>query len=205
MCCGGMQMRMKCLLGRFDIAFTVSTSTFRGERQLQVVWSDARPVDEPITDFAHRTDVEIIDYRKEDDPQVLLQKVLEQFPDAMVWHEGADTDDRVGRLRHELSPSSVLMIWTLPPDAESVQYALKTVNPETVILFGVDPMADSVQGFLQRFGGIIKHALNAHAGTVTWTQLAGLTAHSIATMRVALNWMVPHAVMSRLLLRMVIH
>jgi len=176
-------------VGRFDMAYTVSTSTFRGERQLQVVWSDARPVDEPITDFAHRTNVEIIDYRAMSN-QATLMDVMADYPSAMLWHEGVDANDGAGRLRHELTPSAVLVIWTLPPDADSVQYALKAVNPETVILFGVDPTADSIQGFLKRFGGIIKHALNAHAGIVTWTQLAGLTAHSVATMRIALNWMI---------------
>lgn len=179
--------------GYFDMAFTVSTTTFRGERQLQVTWVDARPTDEPITEFAHRTDIEIIDYRQADDPYMTLTQLTDRYPDAVVWHEGMEALN-LGEVnvyaRHELEPAPVLIIWTAPPHAESLQYALKMVNPETIVFIGIDPKADSVNGFLQRLAGIIKHALKARGGTVTWTQLAGLTAQNISTVRLGLDWMI---------------
>lgn len=179
--------------GYFDMAFTVSTTTFRGERQLQVTWVDSRPVDEPIAEFSHRTDVEIIDQRHVKDPYVMLTQLLDTYPDAVVWHEGAESsslNDVTICTRYDLKPSPVLIIWTAPPDADTLKYALQIVNPETIVFIGVDPKADSLNGFLQRLAGIIKHILKARAGTVTLIQLAGLTAQNISTVRLGLDWMI---------------
>jgi hypothetical protein len=89
-----------------------------------------------------------------------------------------------------LKRAPALAIWTAPPSREDLLDALETVNPERVVLFGVNPDTDSVQGFLKRFGGVIKHVLNSKNGQTTSEALCGVMAHSPETINAALQWMV---------------
>ncbi|MEQ8676811.1 MAG: single-stranded-DNA-specific exonuclease RecJ [Aggregatilineales bacterium] len=175
--------------GWFDLAYTLSANDFKGERQLQVVWVDAHPRDEPIEDFSKRRDVEVIDYREVGDPLDKLATIKTQYDDLMIWSEGTPDHDAQGVARDKLTSSPVLVIWTTPPHLDDLQNALTRVNPTTVILFGLSPRMDSVNGFLQRFGGAIKHVVNTQNGETTINALCGVMAHHAATVRAGLRWM----------------
>lgn len=175
--------------GWFNLAYTLSANDFKGERQLQVVWVDAQPRDEPIEDFSKRRDVEVVDYREVDNPLEKLATLKSQYDDIIVWSEGTPDHDAQGVARDKLIPSPVLVIWTAPPHLDDLQHALTLVNPQTVILFGLTPRMDSVNGFLQRFAGAVKHVINNQNGETTIDALAGAMAHHATTIRAGLRWM----------------
>jgi len=181
--------------GRFDLAYVVRASDYRGQRGVQVEWVDAHPVEvlavplrlEPLA-------VEVVDYRQERGPRKLLARLRAQ-EDVQVWSEAGARADVAGRDRYELSPSRVLVVWTTPPGPGELQAVLEEVSPETVYLFGIDPGLDHPEKFLKRLVGLVKRALNSaniNAGRVKVSTLAVATAQQEATVRAGLAWLVAH-------------
>jgi single-stranded-DNA-specific exonuclease len=176
--------------GRFDLAYTVRASDYRGQRDVQVEWVDARLADEPAA-VLHPTPsaVEIVDHRQHPRPREVL-KQLQAQKNVVIWGEGEIKAEVEGLDRHELGPSKALVIWTTPPGPAELQSVLEKVSPETVYLFGIDPGLDRPEEFLQRLAGLIKHALNANTGRIKLSTLAAATAQREATVQAGLAWLV---------------
>jgi single-stranded-DNA-specific exonuclease len=176
--------------GRFDLAYTVRASDYRGQREIQVEWMDARPVEPRVVKPApERVDVQVVDYRAELRPRPLLEH-LRALEGVQVWSEAAARKEVDGASRHELVPSTTLAIWTVPPGPRELRAGLKRVAPETVYLFGIDPGLDEPQRFLQRLAGLVKRALSSHEGRVRVSTLAAATAQREAAVRLGLDWLV---------------
>ena len=176
--------------GRFDMACAVRASDYRGQREVQVEWVDARPIEEPaVTLVAEAPAVEVVDHRGDPDPVERLAQ-LRSGPDVQVWSEGeGGRIERAGLDRYQLGPSSALVIWTAPPGPDELQAALEQVSPETVFLFASDPGLDTPEGFLKRLAGLVKHALGGREGRVKVSQLAAATAHRQVTVRAGVDWL----------------
>jgi single-stranded-DNA-specific exonuclease len=176
--------------GRFDLAYRVRASDFRGQPELQVEWVDARPIELPVVELAReRAAVEVVDYRAELRPGPVLER-LRAGDGLQVWSEAGARKEVGGTVRYELRPSKALAIWTVPPGPTELREALKMVAAETVYLFGVDPGLDDPQRFLERLAGLVKRALRAHEGRVTIPDLAAATAQREAAVRLGLEWLV---------------
>ncbi len=176
--------------GRFDLAYRVRASDYRGQPELQVEWVDARPVELPLVELAReRAAIQVVDYRAELRPRLLLEH-LRSGDGVQVWSEAEARKEVDGADRYELRPSKALAIWTVPPGPAELRAALKSVAPETVYLFGVDPGLDEPQRFLERLAGLVKRALRAHEGRVTIPDLAAGTAQREAAVRLGLDWLV---------------
>jgi len=174
--------------GRFDLAYVVRASDYRGQRDVQVEWVDARPIEAPsVVARPESPAIEVVDYRRAPSPQTLLAR-LRAREDMPVWAEAGARADVAGQHRYELGPSKRLAIWTTPPGPGELRAVLEKVAPETVYLFGMDPSLD--QKFLERLAGLVRHALNAHQGRVKVSTLAAATAQREATVRAGLAWLV---------------
>ena len=175
--------------GRFDLAYTVRASDYRGQRDVQVEWIHAHPIEKPATLLrSTASTIEIVDYRQELGPKKTLRQLREQ-EDVQVWAEADARAEVNGRGRHEQSPAQAFAIWTVPPGPAELRDALKKVSPERVYLFGVNPGLDDLEGFLQRLASLTKHALNAKGGQVSISTLAAATAQREATVRAGLDWL----------------
>jgi single-stranded-DNA-specific exonuclease len=175
--------------GRFDLAYTVRASDYRGQRDVQIEWIHAHPIEKPATLLRPTAPtIEIVDYRQELGPKKTLRQLQEQ-EDVQVWAEADARAEVNGRGRHELSPAQAFAIWTVPPGPAELRDALKKVSPERVYLFGVNPGLDDLEGFLQRLASLTKHALNAKGGQVRISTLAAATAQREATVRAGLDWL----------------
>jgi single-stranded-DNA-specific exonuclease len=182
--------------GRFDLAFTLRTSDYRGARDIQMEWVDARLLEVEITveEPVHR--IEVVDYRKERHPLAIL-KQLAAGREVQVWCE-AEAAQKLsaagitGRTRHELAACPALVIWTTPPGPIELQAALKQAAPEVVYLFGVDSATADQHTFLKRLAGLAIYALNHHDGQADLTILAAATAQSEITVRKGLDWLAMH-------------
>jgi single-stranded-DNA-specific exonuclease len=176
--------------GRFDLAYVVRASDYRGQRDVQVEWVDARLVEAPAVALRPApAGVRVVDYRQEVNLRGLLERLRAQ-EDVQVWGEAEAKAEVAGRDRYELNPSKALAIWTTPPGSGELQTALAQVTPEIVYLFGVDPALDDPEKFLKRLAGLTKHALNVHHGRVQVSTLAAATAQREATVRAGLTWLV---------------
>jgi single-stranded-DNA-specific exonuclease len=177
--------------GRFDLAYTLRASNYRGQRDVQVEWVDARPIDEPRPEGfpqALPVSIEIVDHRREANPRKVLERLRAQ-EDAQVWGEAEARAEVAGRDRYELSPSKVLAIWTTPPGPAELRTALEKVAPTTVYLFGIDPGLDHLETFLKRLAGLTRYALSSNQGRSSVSTLAAATAQREATVRQGIAWL----------------
>ncbi len=175
--------------GRFDLAYVVRASNYRGQREVQVQWVDARPIEEAPTPLRPApTVVEVVDYRQVSDPLKVLEH-LRAEEDVEVWAEAAHRAEVGGQDRRKLEPSGCLVIWTTPPSHELLRAALEKTAPEKVYLFGVDPGLDYAKRFLERLAGLVRHALSSEGGRVSLSMLAVATAQREATVRAGLAWL----------------
>ena len=141
--------------GRFDLAYTLRTSTYKGEREALVEWLDYRQgataaLDADVTAPAF----ELLDQRQSKTPEADLQSARERFPDALVWAEVQRPGDAVDRLG--LAPAETLIVWTIPPSFEIWAAALATVDPERLVVFGARPRLESRAAFLMRLAGLVE-------------------------------------------------
>jgi single-stranded-DNA-specific exonuclease len=174
--------------GRFDLAYVARNSTYRGTRELQVEWVDARPCAEAEVKAKVKAEVEVVDYRDAPQPREVLAGLVERG-EVAVWREGEDARDIPGHDRWNLPRAVTLAIWTAPPGPAELRAALAQVGPARVYLFGRDPGADTPETFLRRLTGLVKHALNARAGRAPIETLAAATAQRAATVRIGLAWL----------------
>jgi len=174
---------------KFDIAYTMRASTFRGNKQVTLQFEDFKIVEEAPPELRKRK-IEIVDCRSESasmESASLLAKIQEQAPAVQIWAEG--TDKAKGKSRFELQPADELAIYTTPPSTAELRSALETVRPVKVYLFGVSPVAEKPDAFLTRLAGYAKFVINQKGGKVTVGELAVAMSQREGAIRLGLEWL----------------
>jgi single-stranded-DNA-specific exonuclease len=174
--------------GRFDLAYTVRASDYLGHRAVQIEWVAAREREPERVAVAARPARQVQDYRHISNPREVLAGLIERGG-LQVWAEGKVTAGVEGRGRHQLTSSSVLAIWTIPPGPAELKAVLDRVLPQTVYLFGQPSNGDDLKGFLTRLAGLVKYVLNEEGGQVALVALAAATAQREATVQAGLDWL----------------
>jgi len=178
-----------------DLAYTVRSRDFRGKKEVQIEWLEARPVEGEQFEVATQLpEVEVIDHRGLSAPMIELKNMISNQKYLLVWAEaqakqklaeqGIQTSDR-----YSLKPSDELVIWTIPPSRQVLNSALDRVSPTVVHLFNVNPGMDEMKDFTERLLGLAKYALRKTKGKVSAASLAAATAHRDETVRVGLQWL----------------
>ncbi len=169
---------------KFDIAYSLRASSFRGAKQVTLQFEEFRVVEEAPPELKKRT-VEIVDYRLESASS--LAQLQEQAPAIQVWAEAEHKAK--GKSRFELHPADEFAIYTTPASPTELRLALQTVRPKRVYLFGVSPSAEKPDAFLTRLAGFAKFAINQKSGKVTVGELAGVTGQREGAIRLGLEWL----------------
>jgi len=169
---------------KFDIAYSMRASTFRGAKQITLQFEDFQIVEEAPPELRKRK-IEIVDYRLES--AGALAKIQEQAPATQVWAEGADKAK--GKSRFELQLADEFAIYTTPPSTTELQAALETVRPKKVFLIGVPPASEKADAFLSRLAGLAKYTINQKGGKVTVGELAVVTGQREGAIRLGLEWL----------------
>jgi single-stranded-DNA-specific exonuclease len=203
----------------FDLAYTARASDFRGQRELQLEWVDARPLAGAAPELEKkRPPIHVEDRRRSEHPMAELER-LHAEGELLIWAEGVVPSAARGKVvtsgrssrnpsaargdslkllaeqgipavdRGRLSPHRALAIWTTPPGSGELKAALEAVSPETVYLFANDPGMDNIEPFLQRLAGLVKYALRANAGRASLSSLAAAAAQRVSVVRQALAWL----------------
>lgn len=171
--------------GKFDLAYTLRASDWRGTRQVQMEFVDFRLAeDKPIE--VRIPVVEILDYRHADNALELLKSLP---AGTVVWAEGKDKKQIGGLDRYGLMKSEALAIWTMPPGPEELHLVLEKVKPQRVFLFASNPGLDDLESFLERLAGLVKFIISRHGGRTSYTELAAATAQKETAVRKGIGWL----------------
>jgi single-stranded-DNA-specific exonuclease len=174
--------------GRFDLAYSLRASDWRGTRQVQMEFVDFHIVEAEKIEVRSKK-FEVVDYRNAKDlPQVL--STVKCQPSTIVWAEGEEKKEIGGKDRNELEPAEALAIWTIPPSPEELRAALDKVQPQTVYLFAGTEPTELLEAFLGRLAGLLKYAINHRNGKVTYAELEAATAQRAVTVRNGVEWLV---------------
>ena len=173
--------------GRFDLAYTVRASDWRGTRQVQMEFVDFQACKERPIEV--KPEIEIIDYRKISDPPARLKELASQ-PSTLIWAEGEEKNVVNGVDRNSLTKAEALAIWTTPASPEELRLALEKVQPKRIYLFAVTDPIEPPEAFLGRLAGLLKYAVNRRQGKVSYPELEAATAQRPVTVRAGLEWLV---------------
>jgi single-stranded-DNA-specific exonuclease len=172
---------------KFDVAYTVNITTYKGEKQITVQWSDFRVMEAELETVYTGKNTQFTDNRALSEGEAMAELIL-MDKEALIWNEGEAVMGVKSVKRYDLHPAKKLVIWTNPPNTHVLSDALKRVNPAEIVLFAVSPRADSVQGFITKLGGMVKKALS-NGNSLILDHLAGDLAHGIETILAGLAWM----------------
>ena len=173
--------------GKFDLAYTLRASDWRGKRQVQVEFVDFRPVADASIEI--KTAREVIDERRNPDPGRLLSELGAQ-PSVLVWAEAEAKKETGGVDRNGLTPADILVIWSIPPSPAELHAALEITSPDRVYLIGAHPPREDTDNFMSRLIGLLKFAINQRAGKVSYSELAAATGQRQVTVELGLNYLV---------------
>ncbi len=174
--------------GRFNLAYSLRASDWRGVRQAQLEFVDFQLVQEKTLEIPVKK-AEVVDYRGTENPLELLATLNSQAS-TLVWAEAEQKKLAGGVDRNALSQARTLVVWSTPPSQQEFKAALEIVRPEEVLVFAIDPGMDDGKAFLERLAGLVKFSLNKRAGLTTYTELAAATAQKVAVVRTGLQWLV---------------
>lgn len=173
--------------GCFDLAYSLTLSRYQGRSELVMEVVDLQAHESaPVLIETTAPSYVVEDCRATLTPREALAEFLQREPAALVWREADAALD--GANRTELQPATTLVVWTTPPGPEEWEAALTVVNPQRIVIFGQQPAPLTVEMFLQRLGGLLKHTLTAKDGQTTLAALAAATAQRTDAIRQGLHW-----------------
>jgi single-stranded-DNA-specific exonuclease len=180
--------------GRFDLAYSLRATDWRGTPQVQMEFVDFRNLSGQLVEVM-ASKFDIIDYRNARAPSQILSTLREQSS-TLVWAEGEEKKRVGGKDRYELTPADALTIWTIPPSLHELRLALEVVHPRKVYLFAVNDPIDQPEDFLAKLAGLLKYAINHREGRITWSTLETATIQRSVTVRRGLAWLVSQGIIS---------
>ena len=164
---------------KFDIAYSLRASTFRGQKQVNLTFEEFRVVSEKPVEV-QGPKLEVRDMR-------LQPSLLNLQPSTLIWAEGPDK--AAGAARFELRPADEFSIYTTPPSPAELRKALEIVRPKVVYVFGISPAEEKPEEFLSRLAGLCKYVINQRRGRVALRELAAAMAARESAVQTGLEWL----------------
>jgi single-stranded-DNA-specific exonuclease len=164
---------------KFDVAYSLRASTFRGERQVNLTFEELRLAEEKVVEVQPAKLI-VRDMRGQ-------PSLLNLQPSTLIWAEGADRS--VGTPRFELRQADEFSIYTSPPSHAELRQALNIVKPKVIYVFSVSPALEKPDEFLSHLAGLCKFVINQRRGRVTLQELASAMATRESAVRIGLEWL----------------
>ena len=172
--------------GRFDLAYSLRTSNYRGQLEVQIEWQAARIIEEKPAEISRPSQIEWVDCRNSSSS---LDDLL-KFTEAVVWAEGRPDLPITAYDRFDLPPGDTLVIWTAPPGRRELITAIQKVRPQKIILFDHNPFPDKPRLFLETLIGMLRYGLAHNLGRVNLEKLAAILGQRVSTIGIGLRWLV---------------
>jgi single-stranded-DNA-specific exonuclease len=179
-----------------DLAYSVRSRDYRGQKELQIEWLEAHPVEGALLEAAaQRREIAVHDHRGASHPLMVLKNIVAEQEGANIWAEAEAKEhlqeqDIQAKDRYSLEAHPDLVIWTSPPGNQQLRAALEKASPQVVHLFAVDPQLDKLEPFIKRLIGLIKYSLASNQGLARISTLAAATAQREATVTAGIDWLV---------------
>ena len=165
---------------KFDIAYSLRASTFRGQKQVTLQFEEFRVTEEKPVEVK-KAKLEIIDRR-------LNVGGLESLKvGTLIWVEGAEKSK--GKSRFELQQADEFVIYTTPPSPVELRKVLEIVKPKVVYVFAIPPAEQKPDDFLTHLAGLCKFLLNQRRGKAIISELASAMATRESAIQIGLEWM----------------
>ena len=165
---------------KFDIAYTLRATSYRGQRQVTLQFKEFRVTEQRPAEV-RESKLEIRDMRLN---AVSFEKLSGE---TMIWAEGVDKAK--GKPRFELTQADELTIYTIPPSPADLRKALEIVKPKAVNVFGFVPTEQKPDEFLTHLAGLCKFVLNQRHGKTTISELAAAVAARESAIQLGLQWL----------------
>jgi hypothetical protein len=164
---------------KFDIAYSLRASSYRGQKQITLQFEEFRVLEEKPVEIK-KAKLEITDLR-------LLTSTFNLQPSTLVWAEGSEKSK--GKSRFDLHQADEFAIYTTPPSPVELRKALEIVKPKVVYVFGVPPAEEKSEDYLNRLAGLCKYVINQRGGKVTVHELAAAMASREIAVQIGLEWL----------------
>jgi len=174
---------------KFDIAYSLRASSYRGQKQVTLQFEEFRVIrdaEQPVE--VRKEKLEIIDQR--------LTLNVEPFDklragsltlNGLIWAEGAEKSK--GRSRFELYPSNEFTIYSTPPSPVELRKALEVVKPKTISVFAIPPAEERPEDYLNRLAGLCKYAIKNYEGKATLEKFTVAMASREIAVKIGLEWL----------------
>lgn len=176
--------------GKFDLAYTVHSSNYRGQEGVQFEWADFRRIDDslPVIVRPQRKLIQNHDHRRSGQPQIDLRRI-ENEPGTVVWREGTYETAIAGVDRDHLRPSASLVIWSTPPSPLVLQGILTTVKPGHIHWFLQPPLEHQLANFTRTLARNVKNSLDTGKQEFGLEPIAAQTGLSMQIVETGLKWL----------------
>lgn len=171
---------------KFDIAYSLRASSYRGQRQVTPQFEEFRIIEEKPVEV-RKSKIEIQDLR-------LQSTTFDLQPLTLIWAEGSEKSK--GKSRFDLHQADEFAIYTTPPSPVELRKALEIVKPKTISVFAVPPAEDpstalraGPEDYLNRLAGLCKYAINQRGGKATVHELAAAMASREVAVQIGLEWL----------------
>ncbi len=164
---------------KFDIAYSLRASSYRGQKQVALQFEEFRITEEKPVEIK-KAKLEIKDLR-------LQASTFDIQPSTLVWAEG--TEKTKGKSRFDLHQSDEFAIYTTPPSPVDLRKALEIVKPKTIYIFAIPPAEEKPEDYLNRLAGLCKYAINQRGGKATVHELAAAMASRKSAIQIGLDWL----------------
>lgn len=172
--------------GKFDLAYTISSNTWRGEEAVSLTWVDALAPQPPEVSIASP---HLVDHRPAASPLNDLQALQADILDLEIWAEGHAPHELSAVDRFHLKPAATLALWSVPPSNAVLKDILAVVKPQQVHVFAQPATSPELQSALQQVAGMLKYALNTRNGAFSRQALAAATGLSLELLTQMLLWL----------------
>lgn len=177
--------------GKFDLAYSLRASDYRGQRDIQIEWITTRIPDEKLTITNSDNDIEVLDYRQVKNPNE-ISEIISNEHSVLIWQEGTNSPLASARDRYHLEPCNSLVIASVPPGRKEIETVLSTTLPIKVYLMGISSGIDQPQNFLKQLAGFIHHSLKFHNGFLDIHELAARTSQRETLVIKGIEWWEAH-------------
>ncbi len=173
--------------GPIDLVYTIGINEYRGERNLQLSFVAIRPAQdttaEVLPGLAPQWRIE--DLRNQSPTADALPQQAHWYAEGMHVGTVAYTP-RMNLQRH--TPGQPLVLWSIPPSPELLQWLVETTQPSVIYLCGQSTSDDTLPGILRSVAGMCKYALQRD-GLLQINRMAARLGTTEAVIRHSLLWL----------------
>ena len=175
--------------GKFDLAFTLKSGSFKGEQQLSLEWIGFRTTLPVNLDLFLPAQIEVLDRRKLRPVISEILKLANQegniiFCEGQLARKIPNTINRT-----TIHKTDNLILATVPADWEILSEILDKANPQSVTVYDFSSGEETLKGFLHLISGLSQFAITNREGKINLLDIAILCNQSICVTGLGLDWL----------------